>query len=227
MSVPQIARLRAKVASAVASAGVAMATSGRQVGGQGSPIAGPAPNFESASRPFVLTMITAIRPGCQRIVRGFFSTARQIDAIQQPLIDLAVIRAAYWTVVEELPDGDGGSDELRPSYLLFESTYDCDLQNYIDIFARRLPWQMRGIWVTGAGYPGILPSSAFHRWVKDHSYTPDHSWLAYPEATTRMVASGLRVAERLRAFDAAVTGCDDEEFAFEFQRMLVELQEDI
>lgn len=185
------------------------------------------PSIERASRPDVLTMATAIRPGCQHVVRGFFSTARQIDAIQQPLIDMGVIRAAYWTVVEALPDGDGGSDGLRPAYLLFESTYDCDLFHYIDMFARRLPWQMRVIWMTGYGYPGVLPSSAFHRWVRDHSYTPDHSWLAYPQATTRMVASGLRVADRLRDFDLAMAGRDDAEFAFEFGRLLVELQEDI
>ena len=227
MSVPPIARLRAKFEAAAATAAAAMITSGRPDPGRGSAIAGPPPSVDRQSRPDVLTMMTAIRPGCQRVVRGFFSTARQIDAIEAPLIDMALIRAAYWTVVEALPDGDGGSDELRPSYLLFESTYDCDLAHYIDIFARRLPWQMRGIWMTGYGYPGILPSSAFHRWVKDHSSTPDHSWLAYPEATTRMVAAGLRVADRLSAFDDAVAGCDDDEFAFQFHRLLVELQEDI
>ena len=42
-----------------------------------------------------------------------------------------------------------------------------------------------------------------------------------------MVAAGLRVAERLRAFDARVAGVDNNEFAFEFRRLLVELQEDL
>jgi hypothetical protein len=172
-------------------------------------------------------MITAIRPGGQRLVRGFFSTVRQFPAIQEPLIDMEEIRAAYWTVVEELPVGEDRSEELRPAYLLFESTYDSDLPNYRDKFAQKLPWHMRAIWGTGSGYPGVLPSSAFNRWVDDHCYRPDHSWLAYPEATTRMVASGRRVAERLREFDAAVAGCDDDEFAFQFHRLLVELQGDI
>ena len=42
-----------------------------------------------------------------------------------------------------------------------------------------------------------------------------------------MVRSGLRVAERLRSFEASVAGCDDDEFAFGLRRLLVELQEDL
>ena len=225
-TMPSIARLRVKLEAAAASAGVAM-MSARPHPEPGSALAGP-PGPDRTARPYVLTMFTAIRPGGQRLVRGFFSAARQLPAIQQPLIDMALIRAAYWTVVEKLPNGElEQPEELRPAYLLFESTYDTNLANYIDKFARELPWQMRAIWGTGCGYPGVLPSSAFNRWVDDHRYVPDHSWLAYPEATTRMVASGLRVAERLRAFHADVAGCDDEEFAFRFNRLIVELQKDL
>jgi hypothetical protein len=86
---------------------------------------------------------------------------------------------------------------------------------------------MRGVWGTGSGYPGVLPATAFRRWVDEHTFLEDHAWRAYPEATTRMVASGLRVAKRLRAFDARVAGVDNNEFAFEFRRLLVELQEDL
>ena len=175
----------------------------------------------------LLTMLSAIRPGGQVLVREFFAVVHKLPAIERPLLNLAFIRAAYWTVIDALPDGQGGRDRLHPPYLMFESTYDVELSEYIDVFARKLPWQMRGVWGTGCGYPGVLPSSAFTRWVEDHSYEENHAWLAYPEATTRMVAAGLRVAERLRAFDAAVAGRDDEEFAFQFGRLLVELQEDL
>jgi hypothetical protein len=86
---------------------------------------------------------------------------------------------------------------------------------------------MRAVWGTGVGYPGVLPASAFRRWVEEHQFHEDHEWRAYDHATTRMVASGLRVAERLRAFDGRAAGLDNNEFAFEFRRLLVELQEDL
>lgn len=232
MTMPSIVRIKAKLEAAVASAianGFHSDELGGGGGGQSRETSRRADHDTKSAmaEPSVLTMITPIRPGGQRLVRGFFSTARQIPAIQQPLIDMEEIRAAYWTVVEELPVAEDQSEKLRPAYLLFESTYDSNLDNYIRVFADKLPWHMRAIWGTGYGYPAVLPSFAFNRWVDDHSYTPDHSWLAYPEARTRMVASGLRVAERLRAFDAAVAGCDDDEFAFQFNRLVVELQGDI
>lgn len=175
----------------------------------------------------LLTMISPIRPGGQALVRRFFDAVRHFPAIKQPLLDLEFIRAAHWTVIEALPDGRGEPEPLRPAYLLFESTYDVELSEYIDVFARKLPWQMRAVWGTGHGYPGVLPSSAFTRWVKEHDFPTEYRWRAYSEATTRMVASGLRVADRLREFDAAVARCTDEDFAFEFRRLLVELQEDL
>lgn len=246
MTMPAIARIKAKLEAAVASAvangfhsdefgGGGGGDGGRQSGEVTSGRADPdleseidGPRLDGEPEPSVLTMITAIRPGGQRLVRGFFASVRQFPAIQKPLIDMKEIRAAYWTVVEELPVGQDESEKLRPAYLLFESTYDSDLPNYIHKFAEELPWHMRAIWGTGYGYPAVLPSSAFNRWVGDHRYSPDHSYLRYPEASTRMVASALRVAERLEAFDAAMEGCDDPDtFAFEFNRMVVELQGDI
>jgi hypothetical protein len=192
------------------------------------PAPAPSPVVTGPARPpHLLTMATAIRPGGQILVRRFFDGARWIKAFSEPLRDLGLIRAAHWTVIDALPDGRGGSERLQPPYLLFESTYDVGLTEYIDLFARKLPLQMRAVWGTGCGYPGVLPASAFRRWVDEHKFCEDHEWRAYPEATTRMVASGLRVVERLRAFDARVAGVDNNEFAFEFRRLLVELQEDL
>ena len=228
MSVPSIARLKAKLESAVASAGLSMVSAGRPFSEPGSALTGEPPDVEGAPRPAnLLTMLTAIRPGGAAVIRRFFDAVRLFPQIKQPLVDLAFIRAAHWTIVDELYDGHEKRERLDPPYLLFESTYDVDLDRYIALFAERLPWHMRAVWGTGVGYPGVIPSSGFARWVRDHCYAEDHVYRAYPEATTRMVRSGLRVADRVRAFEAAVAGADDDEFAFEFGRVLVELQDDI
>jgi len=227
MRVPLIGRRRARVEAAGASATFAMAS--RRAGDEpGSVIAGPTPGRESPSRPAnVLTMLTALRPGGAAVVRRFFDTVRLLPGIRQPLLNLALIRAAHWTVVDKLYDGHETWEPLHPPYLLFESTYDVDLDSYIAVFSEQLPWQMRAIWATSYGYPGVVPSSAFARWVREHFYDPaDHVYRAYPE-TTRMVRSGLRVAERIRSFEASVAGCDADEFAFGLRRLLVELQDDL
>jgi hypothetical protein len=229
MSVPSIGRLRARIEAVAASAGFAMVASRRTDDEPGVVIAGPTPRLEGAPRPAnLLTMLSAVRPGGPALIRRFFDAVRCIPKIQKPLLDLALIRAAHWTVVDKLHDGHGKWEPLHPPYLLFESTFDLDLDSYIALFSEHLPWQMRAVWSTSYGYPGVVPSSAFTRWVRAHSYDPaDHVFRAYPEATTRMVCSGLRVAKRLRVFGASVAGCDADEFAFELRRLLVELQDDL
>jgi hypothetical protein len=229
MSVPSAGRLRARIEAVAASAGFAMMASRRSEHGPGVLKHSSESRLEGAPRPAnLLTMLSALRPGGPALIRRFFDTVRRFPKIQQPLLDLALIRVAHWTVVDKLHNGRDKWEPLHPPYLLFESTFDLDLDNYIALFSEHLVWQMRAVWSTSYGYPGVVPPSAFTRWVRAHSYEPpDHVWRAYREATTRMVRSGLRVAERLRSFDASVAGCDAEDFAFELRRLLVELQEDL
>ena len=228
MSVPSVGRLRARIEAAAASAAFAVA-SRRSDHEEGVVGAGPKARGESADRRAnLLTMLSALRPGGPALIRGFFDIVRRFPKIQQPLLDLALIRAAHWTVVERLHDGHDKWEPLDPPYLLFDSTFDLDLDSYIALFSEHLPWQMRAVWFTSYGYPGVVPSSTFTHWVCDHAYDPpDHAFRAYPEATTRMVRSGLNVAERLHSFKASVAGCDDDEFTFELRRLLVELQDDL
>lgn len=179
---------------------------------------------DRAGRIFALTMATAIRPWGRVWLPLFLAAARHIPAITAPLRRLEFIRAAHWTIVHALPDEKGRWQPLRPPHLLFESNYDVNLKQYIETFARALPWHMRGVWASGYGYPGVLPTDGFHQWVEQHRFEADHYWCAYPEATTKMVGAGLRIAERLRAFEEAVAGADDDRFAFEYDRLLIELQ---
>jgi hypothetical protein len=175
-------------------------------------------------RVYALTMATAIKPWGQLWLPLFCNAARRFEFITAPLRRLAFIRAAHWTIIHAVPDGKGGWQPLRPPQFLFESNYDVDLGPYIDTFAQALPWHMRGVWASGYGYPGVIPTDGFHRWVNEHRFTADHYWCAYPEATAKMVEAGLKIADRLRDFEAAVKTVDDEGFALEYDRLLIELQ---
>ena len=182
---------------------------------------------DRAERIFGLTMATGIRPWGRVFLPLLFGAARHWSAVTAPLQRLAFIRAAHWTILKAVPDGKGGWRRLHPPVLLFESNYDVDLAEYIDVFARTLPWRMRGVWASGYGYPGLFPTSGFNAWVDQHRAEPGHYWCAYPEATTRMVGAGLRIEERMREFRAAVEGAAEGRFAAEYDRFLTGVQHDL
>lgn len=179
---------------------------------------------DRCGRIFALTMMSAIRPFGRLWLAPFLTASRYIPQVASPLRRLGFIRAAHWTIVHALPDEDGVWRPLRPPYLLFESNFDFNLKRYIEVVIRTLPWHGRGVWSTSVGYPGVLPTDPFYLWVEQHRHYADHYWCAYPEATTRMTAGGLEVADGLRAFEAAVAGVDDATFAAEYRRMVTSLQ---
>ena len=172
-------------------------------------------------------MATGIRPWGRVFLPALFGAARHVPAVTAPLHRLAFIRAAHWTILKAVPDGEGGWRPLRPPFLLFESNFDVNLAQYIDAFAQALPWRMRGVWASGHGYPRLIPTEGFNTWVEHHRTFPGHYWCAYPEATTRMVGAGLHVDERVQAFQEAVEDAGDDRFAAEYERLLTDVQRDL
>ena len=162
-------------------------------------------------------------------LRVLFWAARHFGWVVAPLRRLAVIRVAYWSVLRRVPDGEGGLRRLRRPVLLFDASFDVDLPRYIEIFAEALRWRFRAVWGSGMGYPGVLPSDGFMAWVDPTSGQPSHYWAAYPEASTRMVASALRVAAGLEDVRHHASAADmaDEGFAVEFDRLVSGLANDL
>ena len=162
-------------------------------------------------------------------LRVLFWAARHFGWVVAPLRRLAVIRVAHWSVLDRVPDGTGGLRRLRRPVLLFDASFDVDLPRYIEIFAEALRWRFRAVWGSGVGYPGVLPSDGFMDWVDVNQRPASHYWAAYPQATTRMVASALRVRDGLGTFDAALSAADidDEHFADEFDRLVSGLANDL
>lgn len=186
-------------------------------GGAGAP-AGPVTS---------LTMAVALRFGGRAWLKALFAAGRHIPKIPEPLYRIAFIHFLRWTILEEVPDGDGGTRTLRPACLLFEGDFDGNVHQYVDTFIQAVPVREWAVWNRGHGFPGLTPVSRFARWAGSQAIAPSHHWFAYPEATTMMVAAGGRVREALAAFDAAVAHADDDEWIREYDRLLVAVQRDI
>jgi hypothetical protein len=185
------------------------------------------PDAERQERTFGLSWPQPLRAWGKWELRVLFWAARHLGWVTAPLRRIAIIRGAYWTILTRVPDGEGGRRRLAQPVLFFDANFDVDLRRYIEVFAEALRWRFRALWGSGLGYPGVLPAEGFLVWVDDHRTLPSHYWCAYPEATTRMVRSGLRVTAALEDFDTATAHLDDDKFAIEFHRLLARVANDL
>jgi len=175
-----------------------------------------------------VTMAVALRFGGAAWLKMLFAAGRRIPKIPEPMYRLAFIHFLRWTILEKVPDGEGGTDPLRPPCLLFEGDFDGNLVQYVDAFIQAVPVREWAVWNRGYDFPKLRPVERFAKWARGQSIEPDHYWFAYPEGTARTVAAGLRVNDAVAAFEAVATSAtDDKEWHEHFQRLLAAVQKDI
>jgi hypothetical protein len=175
-----------------------------------------------SGRRTALTFVSALRPGGARFLKIFLYAAGHMRWVTEPLRKFSIIQFARWTVIEQFPGQPPGLPS-RP-LLLFESNFDDDLADYIDTFAMLVPWRFRAVWFSASGYPGLIPTNGFDRWVAALEATPGHYWSAYNTASTPMVNAAHRVDDALTALATRGASLSDDEFAVAYRRMLIEVQ---
>jgi hypothetical protein len=186
------------------------------------------PDADRHGRTFGLTWPQALHSWGRPELRLLFWAARHMAWVSAPLRErITVVRGLYWALLTDVPDGEGGRQKLPRPVLLFDAFFDVDLRRYIELFSETLRWRFRALWGSGTGYPGVLPADGFLAWVDENRAPPAHFWCAYPEATTKMVRSGLRIVAAQEEFDAATAHLDDEKFALEFERLLAKVANDL
>lgn len=179
------------------------------------------PDADRDGRVYGLTWPQPIAPWGKWELRVLFWVARHMRWVPRPLVEMAVVRGLYWSILTHVPDGHGRRHRLPQPVLFFDASFDVDLRRYIEIFSEVLRWRFRAVWGSGYLYPGVMPAQNFLAWVDDNRVPPSHYWCAYPEATTRMVRSGLRINAHVTRFDAATADVDDEQFAHAFRQRLL------
>jgi hypothetical protein len=99
------------------------------------------------------------------------------------------------------------TDALRVPQLVFTSTYDGPLDDYLDALRIRVP-EADEWWGRCPGYPGREDAGAFGSYVKSHAIRTSLWASAIPGATVADVRESLALRERLIGFAAAAQGLD-------------------
>ena len=99
------------------------------------------------------------------------------------------------------------TDTLRVPQLVFTSTYDGSLDDYLDALRIRVP-EADEWWGRCPGYPGREDAAAFGAYVKGHAIRTSLWASAIPGATVGDVRESLALRERIVRFAAAAQGLD-------------------
>src|SRR5438477_11106132 len=103
-----------------------------------------------------LTTLSPILPERLRALTNRLRVVRYTPGLGRPLLELGFIHYARWLILDWLPapsDRDerapprrGGRRGLRWKYLLFESNYDRDEEDYLRTFADIVPARLAKPW---------------------------------------------------------------------------------
>jgi hypothetical protein len=63
------------------------------------------------------------------------------------------------------------------------------------------------------------------QYIEDHSHPVDHFWMAYPEASTTMVAQALKLQALYDRARPALEADDPQRFAAQWRRLLTDAQD--
>jgi hypothetical protein len=170
-----------------------------------------------------LTFPTTLRRGGSWWLRVLFGAVNRLPPITAPLRRMEVIHVARWAIVTRLP-GAGG--RLPRPMLLSLFDYDGDLLSYIDVFAAIVPRRFRAVWSTSHGYPGLIPTDGFSRFVREVETVGGHYYAAVPAASTTMVGNALLLQQAFRTFlEQHGPERGDDDFAAAFTRFVAEVQQ--
>lgn len=83
--------------------------------------------------------------------------------------------------------------------LLFESNFDGDWDDYLDVFGAVMAVPIRSIVGVGRGFPGLGDITLFKDYTKSHDHEPEHYACAYGDMTSGDVYQAMVAREGSRA----------------------------
>jgi hypothetical protein len=97
-------------------------------------------------------------------------------------------------------------DQLRACHLVFTSTFDGELDPYLDALCARLGADADTWWEHCPGYPGTADRVAFKRFIRDYQVDSNLFAAAYPQGTVAGVREALALRARIVDFAAGTQG---------------------
>ena len=160
----------------------------------------------------------------------FFFLSKHIKALNKELETLSFIHYARWTVLSGIPFNGAPHEreDLHYDYLFFETNFNGTWDEYIDAFSEVVPEKMSAIWDSSFGFPGPQPVGPFKEYIHRNDLPIAHYYGAYPEASTKLILSALRVRAEVARFNELTAGITDpNEFKAAYNDLLTTIQHDI
>jgi hypothetical protein len=167
---------------------------------------------------YSLTVFTPILHGHEEVVREVIESLPMGE--QSPLARLDMLHLSRLQIFDHLVyqgPRQRHRDTLRSHHLVFTSSFDGDLDEYLDAICSRLGAEADSWWSHCVGYPGTADPAAFKRWIRDHKVDSGLFANAYPGATVQDVRRALDTRERLAAFAADAQGMEPRELRERFR----------
>jgi hypothetical protein len=182
-----------------------------------------------AGKAYAMNVITPIRPARTWINRFLFLVSRSVPDTLSGLLGLSIIHFACWVVIRrrDWPDLGQRKATLANDYMLFISNFNGTWDQYIDAFSDGLPNGLDLFWYSSTKYPHSIPITPFKNYIRANQIDTDYYYNATPGAAQRDVKAALRVRQSIAALAAVHKSMSPDQFAAEYRRHLVRVQNDL
>jgi hypothetical protein len=158
-----------------------------------------------------LTLLTPIRPGEERELEAYLAQLPRDE--NSPFRRLSSTHFARWAVIDRLASDYAGAPSpvqpLHMSYLLFSSTFNGPVREYLEELRVRLGAEADTIWGHCVNYPGHRRPGPFRRYLL-HNEVPVHLWYTAYDATVTEVRAAVDLRRRHIEFARRVQELDDD-----------------
>ena len=182
-----------------------------------------------AGKAYAINVLTPMRPRMTALNRFIFIASRALPDQLAGLLGLSIIHFARWFIIkrDQWPDLGQGPEQLNNDYMMFCSNFNGTWDQYIDAFSDGLPNGLDLFWYSSTRYPRSIPVTPFKNYIRANQIDTDYYYNATPGAAQRDIKAALRfwaVLDGLAAKHATMTPV---EFAAEYRRALVAVQNDL
>ncbi len=165
---------------------------------------------------YALTTFAPIIPGHEEELLAYIEGLP--TAAASPLARLDTLHLSRIQIFDRLvhQGPDHKLDQLESNWLVFTSSFDGELDDYLDLICDRIGDEADGWWSHCVGYPGTADRAAFKAWIKVHQRHTHLFANAYHGGTVAKVREGLALRDQIVDFAAGAQGLDAAELKERF-----------
>lgn len=182
-----------------------------------------------SGKAYGMNVVTPMKPSRTWVNTFLFMVSRVLPATLSGLLGLSIIHFARWVMIrrDQWPDLGQGKQTLQNDYMLFCSNFNGTWDQYIDAFSDGIPNGLDLFWYSSTKYPHSIPITPFKDYIRQNQIDTDYYYNATPGSAQRDIKAALRLQAALADLAARHAGLTPEQFAVEYRKTLVSIQNDL